>query len=147
LTRHPDQVLQLSEDLRNAFKSLIREMRRDATRQDTGLSLLQSMLLASVDEHPGIGVAELARMQQVRTPTMSAQIKALEGAGLLARSAPDPHDRRRSGLQLTDAGQVHLHALRSQRLDWLAQRIGRLSPAQLAQLAAAIEPLNLIAQP
>jgi len=147
MTTPPDQVLQLSEDLRSAFKLLIREMRRDATRQDTGLSLLQTMLLASIDEHPGVGVAELARMQQVRTPTMSAQIKALEIAGLVARSAPDPQDRRRSGLQLTGAGLAHLQALRSERLDWLAQRIGRLSPAQLAQLAAAIEPLNLIAQP
>jgi DNA-binding MarR family transcriptional regulator len=147
MSKHPipDQALQLSEDLRNAFKRLIREMRRDAGRQDSGLSMLQTLLLASVDEHPGIGVADLARMQQVRTPTMSAQVKALEAAGLLARGAPDPQDRRRSSLQLTDAGRAHLHALRSQRLDWLAQRIGRLSPAQLAALSAAIEPLNLIA--
>jgi DNA-binding MarR family transcriptional regulator len=141
------QALHLAEDLRSAFKGLMREMRRDAERQDSGLSLLQTMLLHSVDEHPGIGVAELARMQQVRTPTMSAQVKALESAGLLERGAPDPQDRRRSGLQLSAAGQQRLHALRSQHLDWLAQRVARLSPAQLAALAAAIEPLNLIARP
>jgi DNA-binding MarR family transcriptional regulator len=142
---NPDQVLQLSEDLRSAVKRLIRDMRRDAERQETGLSMLQTMLLASVGDHPGIGVAELARMQRVRTPTMSAQVKALERTGLLARGAPDPRDRRRSGLQLTGTGQAHLATLRSQRLDWLARRIGRLSPAQLDALASAIEPLNLIA--
>jgi len=146
-TETSKQALHLAEDLRSAFKHLMREMRRDAERQDSGLSLLQTMLLHSVDEHPGIGVAELARMQQVRNPTMSAQVKALESAGLLERGAPDPQDRRRSGLQLSAAGQQRLHALRSQRLDWLAQRVARLSPAQLAALAAAIEPLNLIARP
>ncbi|WP_323143059.1 MarR family winged helix-turn-helix transcriptional regulator [Massilia phyllosphaerae] len=138
---------QLSEDLRSALKGLMRAMRRDAERQDSGLSLLQTMLLHSVGERPGIGVAELARMQQVRNPTMSAQVKALELAGLLARAAPDPQDRRRSGLQLTPEGQARLDQMHAQRMDWLSQRVARLSPEQLRQLAAAIEPLTLIAQP
>ena len=146
-TSIPDPALQLAEDLRGVFKLLMREMRRDAERRDSGLSMLQTMLLASIGEHPGIGVAELARMQQVRTPTMSAQIKALETAGLVTRAAPDPQDRRRSGLQLSDAGHKHLEALRSRRIDWLAQRVARLSPDQMTALAAAIEPLTLIADP
>ena len=143
----PDPALQLAEDLRSALKGLMRAMRRDAERQDSGLSLLQSMLLHSVGERPGIGVAELARMQQVRNPTMSAQVKALELAGLLARAAPDPQDRRRSGLQLTREGQARLDQMHAQRMDWLSQRVARLSPEQMRQLAAAIEPLTLIAQP
>jgi DNA-binding MarR family transcriptional regulator len=146
MTISPDP-LALAEDLRNAFKLLMREMRRDAERQDTGLSMLQTMLLAAIAEHPGIGVAELARMQQVRSPTMSAQVKALETAGLVARAAPDPVDRRRIGLVLSQAGADHVQTLRSQRLDWLAQRVARLAPAQLEALAAAIEPLKLIARP
>jgi DNA-binding MarR family transcriptional regulator len=109
--------------------------------------MLQTMLLASIGDHPGIGVAELARMQQVRSPTMSAQVKALETAGLVARAAPDPADRRRAGLALTAAGEALLHGLRSQRLDWLGQRIARLTPAQRDALAGAIEALNLIAKP
>ena len=143
---NPDPA-QLSEDLRSALKGLMRVMRRDAERQDSGLSLLQTMLLHSVGERPGIGVAELARMQQVRNPTMSAQVKALELAGLLARAAPDPQDRRRSGLQLTQEGQARLDQMHAQRMDWLSQRVARLSPEQMRQLAAAIEPLTLIAQP
>lgn len=141
------EILALSEDLRTAFKLLLREMRRDAERRDTGMSMLQTMLLGSIGDHPGIGVAELARMQQVRSPTMSAQVKALEAAGLVARAAPDPADRRRAGLVLSAAGEACLEALRSQRLDWLSQRIARLTPAQTQALAAAIEPLKLIAQP
>ena len=141
----PEPVLQLSEDLRSALKGLMRAMRRDAERQDSGLSLLQTMLLHSVGERPGIGVADLARMQQVRNPTMSAQVKALETAGLLARGARDPQDRRRTGLHLTAEGQARLEQMHAQRMDWLSQRVARLSPDQMRQLAAAIEPLTLIA--
>jgi len=141
----PDPVLHLSEDLRSALKRMMREMRRDAARQDSGLSLLQTMLLHTVGERPGTGVAELARMQQVRSPTMSAQVKALELAGLLERGAPDPQDRRRTGLQLTTEGQARLDQLHAQRMDWLSRRVARLSPVQMAALAAAIELLNIIA--
>jgi DNA-binding MarR family transcriptional regulator len=146
-TRKPDRSLQVAEDLRDAIKLLMREIRRDAERQTSGLSLMQAMLLGAVGHQPGIGVAELARMKQVRTPTMSAQVKALEEAGLLARAAPDPADRRRSGLRLTEAGQAMHDQLHAQRLDWLVQRVGRLDEAQLDALAAAIEPLKLIARP
>jgi DNA-binding MarR family transcriptional regulator len=145
--RKPDRSLQVAEDLRDAIKLLMREIRRDAERQTSGLSLMQAMLLGAVGHQPGIGVAELARMKQVRTPTMSAQVKALEEAGLLARAAPDPADRRRSGLRLTEAGQAMHDQLHAQRLDWLVQRVGRLDDAQLDALAAAIEPLKLIARP
>lgn len=146
-TPKPDRSLQVAEDLRDAIKLLMREIRRDAERHTSGLSLMQAMLLGAVGHQPGIGVAELARMKQVRTPTMSAQVKALEEAGLLTRAAPDPEDRRRSGLQLTEAGQAMHDQLHAQRLDWLVQRVGRLDDAQLDALAAAIEPLKLIARP
>jgi len=146
-TPQPDRPVQLAEDLREALKLLMREIRRDAERHTSGLSLTQAMLLGAVGHQPGIGVAELARMKDVRTPTMSAQVKALEEAGLLERGAPDPEDRRRSGLQLTAAGQAIHDQLHAQRLDWLVQRVNRLDPAQLDALAAAIEPLKLIARP
>jgi DNA-binding MarR family transcriptional regulator len=142
----PERSHQLSERLRSAFKLLIREMRRDSEPSATGLPMMQTMLLVSVAEHPGIGVAELARMQQVRTPTMSAQVKALVDAGLVARGTPDPIDRRRSALALTAAGEDRLRELHLRRIDWLAQRIARLSPAQMDALEAAIEPLTLIAK-
>jgi DNA-binding MarR family transcriptional regulator len=146
-TPRPDHSVQLAEDLRDALKLLMREIRRDVDRHTSGLSLTQAMLLGAVSHQPGIGVAELARMKDVRTPTMSAQVKALEEAGLLERGAPDPEDRRRTGLQLTAAGQVITDEMHAQRLDWLVQRVNRLDAAQKAALAAAIEPLKLIARP
>jgi DNA-binding MarR family transcriptional regulator len=137
---------ELSEQLRNALKLLVREMRRDIDHSASGLSLMQTVLLASVAEHPGIGVAELARQQQVKSPTMSAQVKALESAGLLERDAPDPEDRRRSGLQLSAAGRECLRLHHTRHMDWLSARVARLTPAQMDALEAAIEPLTLIAK-
>jgi DNA-binding MarR family transcriptional regulator len=143
-TSRDEQIARLSEDLRTALKGIVRQMRRDTERQEQGLSLMQAMLLHVIHEHPGIGVAELARMQQVRSPTMSGQVKALETAGLVERAAQE-HDRRRSGLHVSPAGHAALRQLRDRRHDWLSQRIARLSPGQMAALADAIDALNILA--
>ena len=144
MTHYDQHVERLSEDLRTALKGLVRQMRRDTERQEQGLSLMQAMLLHQIHEHPGIGVAELARMQQVRSPTMSGQVKALEAAGLVERAAQE-QDRRRSGLHVSPAGHTALHRLRDRRHDWLSRRIARLSPDQMAALAGAIDALNFLA--
>jgi DNA-binding MarR family transcriptional regulator len=142
-----EQVPMLSKQLRTALQLLIREMRRDTDTQDRRLSLVQMMLLTTIDEHPGSGVGDLARMQNVRSPTISRQIKVLEAAGLLDRGAPQAHDRRRTGVQLTQAGHECLRKLHASRLDWLSQRIVRLTREQIDALAAAIEPLEIISRP
>jgi len=145
MTHYDKHVERLSEDLRTALKGIVRQMRRDTERHEQGLSLMQAMLLHLIHEHPGVGVAELARMQQVRSPTMSGQVKALEAAGLVERAAPQEHDRRRSSLHVSPAGHTALRQLRDRRHDWLSQRIARLSPDQMAALAGAIDALNFLA--
>jgi DNA-binding MarR family transcriptional regulator len=144
MTNYDERIERLSEDLRTALKGIVRQMRRDTERQEQGLSLMQAMLLHLIHEHPGIGVAELARMQQVRSPTMSGQVKALEAAGLVERAAQE-QDRRRSGLHVSPAGHTALRRLRDRRHDWLSQRIARLTPDQMAALAGAIDALNFLA--
>lgn len=145
MTHYDKHVERLSEDLRTALKGIVRQMRRDTERQEQGLSLMQALLLHVIHEHPGIGVAELARMQQVRSPTMSGQVKALAAAGLVERAAPMVHDRRRSGLHVSPAGHKALRQLRDRRHDWLSQRIARLTPDQTEALAGAIGALNILA--
>ena len=144
-TQQDTRVERLSEDLRTALKGIVRQMRRDTDRQDQGLSLMQAMLLHLIHEHPGIGVAELARMQQVRSPTMSSQVKALEAAGLVERTAPHEQDRRRSGLHVSPAGHTAMRQLRDRRHDWLSQRIARLTSDQMDALTGAIDALNILA--
>lgn len=134
----------MSEELRQVLKRLVRELRRDASEHGGDIPLVQYMLLSVIQEQPGIGVAELARLENVRAATMSVHVKSMEEAGLVERGAPDPQDRRRSGVLVTALGAERLEALRETRRDWMARRISRLTPAQLAALEAAIEPLNEI---
>ncbi|MGK5081106.1 MarR family winged helix-turn-helix transcriptional regulator [Janthinobacterium sp. HLX7-2] len=142
----PERALALSDELRTALKRLMRCMQREGGEMDAHVSMMQYLLLALIHEQPGIGVAALARLQNVRGPTVSAQVKSLEQAGLVERSAPDLQDRRRSGLQLSAQGLSILDTLRARRRDALARRIAHLSPQQMDALAAAMQPLLEIAQ-
>ena len=142
----PERALALSDELRTALKRLMRSMQREGGELDSNVSMMQYLLLALIHEQPGIGVAALARLQNVRGPTVSAQVKALEELGLVGRSAPDPQDRRRSGLQLSAQGLAILDTLRARRRDALARRIARLSQQQMDALAAAMQPLLEIGQ-
>lgn len=142
----PERALALSDELRTAFKRLLRTMQREGGALDAHVSMMQYMLLALIHEQPGIGVSALARLQNVRGPTVSAQVKSLAEAGLVERSAPDLQDRRRSGLQVSAHGLAMLETVRARRRDALARRIARLSPQQIDALAAAMQPLLEIGQ-
>jgi DNA-binding MarR family transcriptional regulator len=104
------------------------------------------MLISTISRQPGIGVAELARQEKLRGPTMSGHIKALEALNLVRRDAPDPDDRRRSGLLLTEHGTALLTEIRARRLDWLARRLSQLPPEGAAALRNALVYLNEIGE-
>ena len=121
-------------------------MRQEGEGQPAGsLGLHQTLLLARMDQHPGIGVAELARLEKLRGPTMSGHVKALENAGLVVR-APDPADKRRAGLHLTTAGRQALDAVRSRRRDWLAAELARLPDEGAAALRQALVYLKRVGE-
>ncbi len=93
----------------------------------------------------GIGVSELAEIEQMAAPTMSAHVKRLEEKGLVARDASACGDKRRTSLTVTRAGEKAFDAVRRQRNDWLAARLGELSEKELQSLAVAISSLSHIA--
>jgi DNA-binding MarR family transcriptional regulator len=66
-----------------------------------GLDVKELLVLAAVDEHPY--PAELASTLCMPKPTVTAQLKRLEGAGLLEREI-DRDDLRRHRLRMTTAG-------------------------------------------
>lgn len=140
----PDSdLLHLAETLRPALLRLSRQLRRESQR--LGLSPLDAMLLGLVYKRPGIGVSELAELEMISKPTMSAHIKRLEADGWIERQPPPDDDRRRVGLAITPAAQEALEAVRRQRSDWLARRLEALSPQARGALQAAIEPLEQLA--
>jgi DNA-binding MarR family transcriptional regulator len=140
------QAIALADELRTALHHVFRRLRQESDNDPSGLTLQQKMLISTISLQPGIGVAELARQEKLRGPTMSGHIKALEALNLVRRDAPDPDDRRRSGLLLTDHGTAVLAEIRARRLDWLARRLSQLPPEGAAALRNALVYLNDIGE-
>ncbi|MYN25240.1 MarR family winged helix-turn-helix transcriptional regulator [Duganella levis] len=140
------QAIALADELRTALHHVFRRLRQESDNDPSGLTLQQKMLISTISLQPGIGVAELARQEKLRGPTMSGHIKALEALNLVKRDAPDPDDRRRSGLLLTDHGTALLTEIRARRLDWLARRLSQLPPEGADALRNALVYLNEIGE-
>ncbi|WP_332852212.1 MarR family winged helix-turn-helix transcriptional regulator [Duganella sp. S19_KUP01_CR8] len=142
----PKEAIALADELRTALHHVFRRIRQEGDSDPHGLSLQHKLLLSTISRTPGIGVAELARLEKLRGPTMSGHIKALENAGLVRRDAPNPEDRRRVGLLLTPQGAAVIEDIRSRRLDWLARRLAQLQPEGAQALRDAIQYLNEIGE-
>lgn len=143
----PDDLaatLALAEALRPILHRLMRELRRESHHE--AVSPLQALLLASIAKHPGIGVSELAALENVRGPTISGHIKAMEGMGLVERAAGDPDDRRRVGLVATKKARDIIKAIKRNRTDWLTRRLAALAPAEREAIRAALDPLSRIVE-
>ena len=143
LSQTTADITALAEALRPVLLRLSRRLRKESQR--FGMSPLDAMLLGLVKHRDGIGVSELADLEQMSRPTMSSHVKRLEQAGWIARQAPDSEDKRRVGLVITPAGRRALEAVRRQRNDWLAGQLSGLSPEARQIIGAAIGPLAQIA--
>lgn len=142
----PKDAIALADDLRTALHHVFRRIRQEGDSDPYGLSLQHKLLLSIISQTPGIGVAELARMEKLRGPTMSGHIKALENAGLVRRDTPNPEDRRRIGLLLTEQGAAVIDDIRGRRRDWLARKLAQLPPEGARALRDAIQYLNEIGE-
>ena len=83
-------------------------------------------------------LGELAAAEQVRPPTMTRIVQALEAAGLVRR-ARDPHDARVHRLHATAKGRRVMQRGRERRVANLATLLDRLSPGQIARVHEAAE--------
>lgn len=145
-TEIPIHAIKLADELRVALHHVFRRLRQEGDDDPSGLTLQQKMLLVSISQNPGIGVAELARQEKLRSPTMSGHIKTLEALQLVKRDKPDPQDGRRNGLLLTEQGITVLEDLRTRRRDWLARRLSQLPPEGVHALRNALIYLNEIGE-
>jgi len=143
-SKHQDDALALADELRPVLHRLYRQLRRESEDLNRGVSPLQNLLLAAIIEHPGIGVADLARIEKLRGPTISGHVKRLESAGLIARAAPLSEDRRRVGLMATARGRGSIEAIKRRRRDWLAHQLANMSFAARRTIRKALGPLSEI---
>src|SRR6185312_9518495 len=88
-----------------------------------------------------VSLNDLARAEQVRPPTMSRIVHALEAAGLVRRRV-NPGDRRGIVIEATDQGVKVLHEGRRRRVRMLARQLEGLAISEIKQVESAVNLLE-----
>ncbi len=130
--------VKLANRLRPVLLHLSRQLRRELA--PLGITGGQAALLHAIRTNPGIGVRDLAAREGMSAPAVTAYLDRLEAAGLVERSR-SKDDRRRVIVAVTEKGLRVLRSARAARTAWLAARLRRLTPDEIAALEAAIDPL------
>jgi DNA-binding MarR family transcriptional regulator len=131
----------MASELRFVLGQLIRRLR--AEHRFT--SLAQGAVLGRLDREGPMGTSDLAAAERVRPQSMAQTVGELEAGGLIDRR-PDPADRRRALLELTETGRQTLAADRRQREGWLIGAISDgFSEGEQRTLAEAIPLLARLA--
>src|ERR1700742_3985364 len=116
----PDDELGLAELLRSPLLRVSRKLRQAGLK--AGLSPQETLILGYLKKNPGVGVSELAELEQISRATMSSHVKRLEARGGTPRPS-HADDGRRRGLSVTPAGLRQHAAAQQHRNDWLAGRL------------------------
>jgi len=131
----------VAADLRVVLGQLTRRLRAEHR-----FPLHQGAVLGRLDRCGAQSVSELAAAERVRHQSMAQTVADLEDGGFVTRR-PDPDDRRRALVELTDDGRQALEVDRARKDGWLARAIAEeLSPADLDVLESAAELLRRLAE-
>jgi DNA-binding MarR family transcriptional regulator len=132
--RHSDAE-DAAQALHAAAIHLLRKLRRvDAS---SGLNAPRLSALSVIVFAGPLTLGALAAAEQVRPPTMTRIVQALEALGLVRKST-NREDRRTIHLTATMKGKRLLLAARGRRVQSLASRIGKLPSGERNTLEAAI---------
>ena len=99
--------------------------------------------LTTIAAHGPLTPSELAQRERIQRPTATRVLARLEEAGLLER-AGDPADRRSTLVSATASGRALLAAQRERKDAFLARRLARLAPEELAVLDEAATVLERV---
>jgi len=124
----------LADALHSASIHLLRRLRREDV--ETGLSPARLSALSVVVFGGPLRISALARAEQVKTPTITPIVAALERGGLLARHA-DARDARAQILRATPRGRKLMAEGRARRVALLAGALRDLPAEDRAALRRA----------
>jgi DNA-binding MarR family transcriptional regulator len=131
-----------ADHIHSAAIHLLRALRRQD--DEWGLSAPRLSALSVVVFGGPITLGNLARAEQVRPPTMTRLVQALESARLVKRT-PDPDDRRIMWINATPSGRRLLLKGRAARVHALAFRLKSFSREDVESLDAAARLLEFVA--
>ena len=132
-----------AEELADRLHSTAIHLLRQVRVQDAASGLAPARLSAlSVLVFGGaMSLNDLARAEQVRPPTMSRIVDALESANLIRRTV-NPQDRRAVVLEATEKGAAILWQGRKRRVKFLAKHLSRLTKAERKNIDDAIKAIQ-----
>jgi DNA-binding MarR family transcriptional regulator len=125
----------LADRLHSAAIHLLRRVRR--ADDGTGLSAARLSALSVIVFAGPIRISALASAEQVRTPSMTPIVAALERDGLVTRES-DASDARAALLRATPKGARLMAEGRARRVALLAAELDELSASDRAALARAV---------
>ena len=136
-----DGAIELADRLHSAAIHLLRRLRREDAR--AGLSGPRLSALSVVVFGGPLTLGELAAAEQVRPPTMTRLVRALETRGLVKRET-DERDGRIVRLRATAKGRTLMAEGRARRVRALAEVVRALDAADLSALGSAVDVLERI---
>jgi DNA-binding MarR family transcriptional regulator len=142
--RATDEAFDTADRLHSAAIHLLRRVRRED--DSTGLPAPQTSALSVIVFRGPLTLSQLAEAEQVRAPSITRVVAALEEAGLVARERPD-NDRRVSCVVATARGRETLEKARSRRIAVIAREIAELPGDDRERLRAAIGVLEKLVGP
>src|SRR5688500_6771107 len=136
------RIDRVADRVHSAAIHLLRRLRREDDA--SGLSAPRLSALSVVVFGGPLTLGALATAEQVRPPTMTRLVAALERDGLVRRRV-DPGDARRAVVEATARGRSLIAEGRARRIGLLAGRLAALTPEELATLEQAAELLERVA--
>lgn len=136
-----DAATELADRLHSAAIHLLRRLRREDAR--TGLSGPRLSALSVVVFGGPLTLGELAAAEQVKPPTMTRLVRALEARGLVTREG-DENDGRVVRLRATAKGRALMAEGRARRVRALAEGLRTLEAAEREALGEAVDVLERI---
>lgn len=133
----------VAEAIHSAAIHLLRRLRREDDA--SGLTGPRLSALSVVVFGGPLSPGALAAAEQVRPPTMTRLVAALEADGLVARE-PDPRDGRGVLIRATPAGRRMLEEGRARRTSALVRQLAALAPAELETLSEAATILERLSR-
>jgi len=133
----------LAGKLHSAAIHLLRRVRREDVH--TGLTAPRASALSVIVFAGPLTLGELAAAEQVRPPTITRIVRALEERQLVTR-VPDRVDRRIARVRATKRGERLLLEARDRRVHRLTEALDRLPARDRAMLEQAVAILERIAR-
>lgn len=142
-TPRSDSDEALADGLHSAAIHLLRGLRKGDTL--TGLSPARLSALSVVVFAGPLRISDLARAEQVKTPTITPIVAALESADLIVREKDDK-DARAAVLRATAKGQKLMAEGRARRVARLTTALRDLSASERRTLRAAASLMQQLAK-